>query len=186
MSSKDTQFKKDCIPWNKGMKMSKNHCIKISKSHLGQIPWNKGTKGVAKPNAGSFKKGEYPSQRTEFKKGMIGPNKGRKFHQTWIENMSQVRKGKSPWNYIDGRSNWRDQGRYGPEWNGIRKKVYLRDNFICQHCAISKVKLHAHHKIPFVISKDNSLNNLITLCISCHSKEERKLDIMYKRVKLNA
>lgn len=35
----------------------------------GQIPWNKGTKGLIKPNSGSFKKGKRPSPETEIKKG---------------------------------------------------------------------------------------------------------------------
>jgi len=35
------------------------------------IPWNKGTKGVCKPNSGSFIKGVRISPDTEFKKGRI-------------------------------------------------------------------------------------------------------------------
>lgn len=34
----------------------------------GQIPWNKNTKGIIKPNKGSFKKGEHRSPSTEFKR----------------------------------------------------------------------------------------------------------------------
>ena len=34
---------------------------------------------------------------------------------------------------------------------------------------------HIHHIILFVESKDNSFNNLITLCPSCHRKIEAKL-----------
>lgn len=37
----------------------------------GQIAWNKGTKGLIKPNKGSFKKGEHRSVLTEFKKGSM-------------------------------------------------------------------------------------------------------------------
>ena len=29
-----------------------------------------------------------------------------------------------------------------------------------------------HHKTPFLISRDNSYNNLITLCAPCHRKIE--------------
>lgn len=47
-------------PWNKGKK-------------LPFTVWNKGTKGVVKPNSGSFKSGEHRSTDTEFKKG---ENKG--------------------------------------------------------------------------------------------------------------
>lgn len=34
----------------------------------GDIPWHKGTKGIVKPNKGSFKKGERVSIKTEFKR----------------------------------------------------------------------------------------------------------------------
>lgn len=35
----------------------------------GFVPWNKGTKGLIKPNKGSFQKGEHRSRQTEFRKG---------------------------------------------------------------------------------------------------------------------
>ena len=43
---------------------------------IGQIAWNKGTKGLIKPNKGSFKKGEHRSIATEFKKGSMVRWKG--------------------------------------------------------------------------------------------------------------
>lgn len=61
-------------------------------------------------------------------------------------------------------------------WETIRKQIYQRDNWTCQICNKHGGILHAHHKIPYRISKDNSLNNLITLCPSCHSKEEYKIN----------
>jgi len=60
----ETQFKKGLSPWNKGMKMSKEHCEKLSKSQ----------KLVAHPNARGdknyrFKNGKFAGLRTvEFKK----------------------------------------------------------------------------------------------------------------------
>lgn len=39
-------FKKGVIPWNK------------DKVGIMPVPWNKGTRGLTKPNSGSFKKGE--------------------------------------------------------------------------------------------------------------------------------
>ena len=44
---------------------TKNHGIKSGRSghyNTGGIPWNKGTKGVCKPNSGSFKKGRMPKE----------------------------------------------------------------------------------------------------------------------------
>lgn len=131
----------------------------------GNKPWNKGMKGkqswhntkglikVKKGNILGFKKGIIP--KTAFKKG----NK--------------------PWNYVDGRSKKRSPDRYGDDWDEIRMMVYRRDNFKCQDCGIAmgkfKEAFHVHHKVPFLVSFDNSIDNLITLCKSCHSREEMKL-----------
>ena len=60
-------------------------------------------------------------------------------------------------------------------WVNIRNTVRKRDNWTCQICGKKKgITLHCHHIIPYRASKDNSIDNLITLCSSCHSKEERK------------
>jgi len=47
-----------------------------------------------------------------------------------------------------------------------------RDKFKCQECGIKGVRLDIHHKIPFLISFNNSLSNLVTSCRSCHMKIE--------------
>ena len=49
--------------------------------------------------------------------------------------------------------------------------VYARDHFRCVMCG-KKGKLHAHHIVPVKISKDNSINNLISVCDKCHRKLE--------------
>ncbi len=103
-------------------------------------------KGLKKgqTNSGSFKKGNTPNH--------------------------SFPKGEHPWNYIDGRSKIIGPARYGDDWFKIRLLIYKRDNYTCQKCAekMSKIPFHIHHKIPFLISFDNSLKNLITLCPPCH------------------
>ena len=117
-------------------------------------------------NSGSFKKGIRPSPETEFKKG----------HKP-IPN--RFKEGYRPWNYIDGRSKDLGPGRYGCDWAKIRELIFRRDNYTCQFCSLTKefigIPLHVHHKIPFLISFDNSQNNLITLCPSCHRFEEVRI-----------
>ena len=61
----------------------------------------------------------------------------------------------------------------GENWNEMRNKCYERDNSTCRKCG-SKQRLAAHHIIPYIKSKDNSLTNLITLCNSCHTTMENK------------
>ena len=60
---------------------------------------------------------------------------------------------------------------YTENWDHIRRMVYARDNFRCVMCGI-KGKLHAHHIVPIKISKDNSMNNLVSVCGKCHRKLE--------------
>ena len=80
---------------------------------------------------------------------------------------------RKPHNYIDGSSNERYNNF--KEWIKIAKKCYKRDNWTCQHCKKKGGLIHAHHIIPFSISKNNNLKNLITLCPKCHNKEHRRL-----------
>jgi len=58
-------------------------------------------------------------------------------------------------------------------WHELRKQVYERDNWTCQDCG---KKCHhditCHHIVPYRISQDDSMDNLITLCVACHSKKE--------------
>ena len=62
----------------------------------------------------------------------------------------------------------------GSKWKVIIKKVYKRDNYQCQLCGKKGGKLNAHHIIPWRVSHNDKMSNLITLCRSCHSKIENK------------
>ena len=109
---------------------------------------------------------------------------------TFSEEHRKKLRGRKPWNYIDGRSRFLTTARYGDDWEAIRLLIYKRDNCTCQECGITmndaKIPFHVHHKIPFLISFDNSLNNLTTLCPSCHRKIEaeimRKLKTIQKTI----
>ena len=56
-------------------------------------------------------------------------------------------------------------------WKKRAVEVRARDK-ICQHCGKTPRQngraLDVHHLIPYRISKDNSLGNLVALCRSCH------------------
>jgi len=76
-----------------------------------------------------------------------------------------------------------DKNNYGPDWSQIRKKVLRRDGNRCQVCGSSGhgQPLHVHHIQPFksFTSREtaNQLQNLITLCPSCHRKAETSVRI---------
>lgn len=118
----------------------------------------------------------------KVRKARIGLKHSEETKKKISSSMKGVHKGKKPWNYIDGRSRWLGPARYGDNWNRLRYLVYVRDKFTCQDCSIKWKPLDAHHIIPFLISYDNSLKNLITLCRSCHMKREQ-LNIKNRRIK---
>jgi DEAD/DEAH box helicase domain-containing protein len=75
---------------------------------------------------------------------------------------------------------------YGPNWQEQRKKVLARDEYRCRTCG-SEARpgngLHVHHLRPFrefgyipgkneAFIQANDLDNLITLCPSCHRRAE--------------
>lgn len=110
--------------------------------------WNSGTKGICKSNKTSFKPGEHVSPETEYKKGMP-----MHLHPRWEG-------GKSFEAYPLG-------------WNNtFREQIRYRDGYQCQVCGKPEIeegrKLSVHH-INYD-KKDLSLANLITLCISCHTR----------------
>ena len=64
--------------------------------------------------------------------------------------------------------------RYGVEiieWKKITQEIRKRDKFICQFCG-KYPSVEIHHITPVRIKINNSQENLITLCKSCHKKIE--------------
>lgn len=73
---------------------------------------------------------------------------------------------------LGGDGTWVEGGRYKKygeprHWRKQRMAAIERDNYKCQHCGES-MNLEVHHWEPYWISQDNSLDNLVTLCRSCH------------------
>ena len=79
--------------------------------------------------------------------------------------------------------NWKGGVSYdrGPNWRKQSSLARKRDRYTCQICGKQKpIKpfFHVHHIIPFRefgierYKEANELDNLITLCVSCHMKVE--------------
>lgn len=78
---------------------------------------------------------------------------------------------------------------YGPDWPRLRDLARARDGFRCIVCGAPETERQhdVHHKIPFraflrlgltnAIQQANQLDNLITLCASCHRKVEQSVRI---------
>lgn len=67
---------------------------------------------------------------------------------------------------------------------GLATKVFIRDDYTCQLCNIRGCALQAHHIIPVNVDDTiaTDINNMITLCVSCHKLKahlggnQRKID----------
>jgi DEAD/DEAH box helicase domain-containing protein len=74
-----------------------------------------------------------------------------------------------------------DPNNYGPGWAQIRDRVRARDKYTCQVCgAVETNRQHdVHHKIPLraftSFIEANRLDNLTTLCPTCHRKVEQNV-----------
>lgn len=68
----------------------------------------------------------------------------------------------------------------GPGWQQARKLCLERDGYTCTKCGRTNAEelklrhrqLSVHHIIPWEESRDSSLDNLTTLCQSCHMETE--------------
>lgn len=69
---------------------------------------------------------------------------------------------------------------YCGEWKSIRRSVYDRDGYKCVICE-SRDRIQCHHKIPYRYSQNHDMSNLVTLCRSCHSKEELIVNAMSRQ-----
>lgn len=62
-------------------------------------------------------------------------------------------------------------GRYGAEFSRMKRK-HFSNNPICAVCGTPE-KIHIHHIVPFRLTQDNSISNLIPLCAKHHIIVER-------------
>lgn len=158
------------IPWNKGKRGV-------------QIAWNKGlTKQMdsrlnyERPTV--FKIG-IPNPKAPFKKGMVPWNKYTKGLSIGFPKGKHNTK-------ISGENHYMWKGGITPLNRKIRHSLEYRiacadskkrDNYICQMpgCGVRGGDLHSHHVKSFVGHPDLrfEINNLITLCVSCHRRVNR-------------
>lgn len=89
------------------------------------------------------------------------------------------RTGESNPNYRDGSSPERQRLYSSGEGRAILRAVYARDGYRCTRCGAPKQgpkTLHAHHVKPWSTHPELrfDLENLVTLCRTCHHDAHRK------------
>jgi len=85
------------------------------------------------------------------------------------ENIRKSQLGEKNHNWSGGKITERQKGINDWKWREARIKCLERDNYTCQKCGVKK-QLCAHHIIPYGKVIDDTIENLITLCESCHMK----------------
>jgi len=185
---------KDNPNWKGGDKKYKcQECGKISKTNPKQAEKRKYCSEKCEGEARSSKiKGENnPAWKDEKaiiecrwcgKKNEFKPSfENKKFcdEECYSKWQSEYKKGKNT-----GSDNpmWKEDPsrdyRYGRNWTVQRRRAIERDNHECQLCKSVK-NLEVHHKKPISTfdrsesewwKEANDLENLITLCVSCHKK----------------
>lgn len=152
--------------------------------HKRKIPYNKGTGKIIEKTCPScsltFKspansKNKYCSKVCyhALQKGRIMPENERQKHTGWKKPPEARMK-------IAGCKNpaWKggtSKLPYGPEWNRILKEqIRERDSFVCRLCGKNESR-RAHSVYHIDGNKfNNSKENLMTLCISCHGKQQHQ------------
>lgn len=58
---------------------------------------------------------------------------------------------------------------YPADWDEKRRKACKIAKGTCSYCFEKGLTLHTHHMIPLSKGGSNELNNLVCICIKCHS-----------------
>jgi len=84
--------------------------------------------------------------------------------------------GKKAPHWKGGTSLSDERARNSPQLRKWREAVFKRDNYTCQECGASGVKLHAHHIKSFADhpALRYEVSNGKTLCLDCHGEEHGK------------
>ena len=136
-----------------GKKLPKEMRDKISKAHMGKVLSEETKKKML--------------GRVPWNKGKEGWTKD--FENAGFQQGNQIQLGKKHHNWQGGKI---DNNR-GKEWQVIRKIVLDKYDYTCLHCG-SKGDLDVHHIIPYREVPEHKMENLISLCKSCHVKADRK------------
>lgn len=165
------------------------HCSRKCQFETQRLYPNRGCFQKGHKQVGGFVKGCKHSKEARIKIGIANKNRingflGKKHTEEARKKMRESHLGYAPWN--KGKTHMR--GEKHPNWRGgitleeygkgfdnpLREQVRFRDKYKCRVCECSQLEngkqLNIHH-IDYN-KKNNQINNLISLCTSCHCKTQ--------------
>ncbi len=161
---------------------------KMRKNHKGMLGLRHKIETIEMfKNCPSKKTKEFAEKMRISKLGEKNPMFGKHLSYNHREKLriAQLKiKNRPPILYGENHPQWRG-GRekyYGPNWTKQKNLARKRDNYICSNCKTKEDgRAHdVHHIVPFRkfgkinYLEANNLNNLITLCPSCHCSIEAR------------
>ena len=64
--------------------------------------------------------------------------------------------------------------KYGREWKRLRDK-YIKQHPLCERCGA--IATEVHHIVPIIEGgKNHSIDNLMSVCESCHKEIHREME----------
>ena len=150
--------------------------------HLVEV--RKGYRGYRRQHK-RYRKARFDNRASSKRKGRLSPSIKQKkeailrvirqlvkwinIQEIWLEDVAidirALQEGKKLYKWQYQKPNRLDEN--------LRKATILRDNCKCMECGKSNCRLEVHHIVPRRMKGSNTLDNLITLCSSCHDKTER-------------
>lgn len=161
----------------KGYKQTPEHREKNRQAKLGCSAWNKGTKGLMKPNSGSFKKGNTSWLKGKKVDREAYPNMGH-LQKHSEETIALIRKqvvgklvGEKHWNWQGGKNS--ENYRLRRQFRRIQKQVFERDDYTCLLCNKRGGSLQVDHIKSWSEYPELRFDteNCRTLCMACHYRE---------------
>lgn len=162
---KISEATKGMIPWNKGRKLPEETCRKIGEAN--KNPSEETRRKIGEPHKGkpTWMKGKYHTEETKRK--MRERHKGKHLSEEHCKKIGEALRGEKS-------SFWRGGISYEPysiDWTKtLKRSIRERDRYTCQICGEPQGDraLSVHH-IDYD-KKNNNPNNLVALCLKCHSK----------------